>query len=65
MTDKETKCLADLALRDKRQDHVNKFALALLQQCKDKGLSIREVDTVIEIIKRRITETTLHDGLTL
>ena len=59
------KDLEDLKRRDERDAHLKKFALALLQQCKDENLTMKELDSVVSTIKYYADRTTLRDGLTL
>lgn len=52
--------------QDERRAHLRKFALTLLEQCKDENLNLNEFAWVTDVMKQRILEgTTLRDGLTL
>lgn len=52
--------------QDDRRAHLRKFALTLLEQCKDENLTLNEFDWVMDVIQKRILkDTTLRDGLTL
>lgn len=42
-----------------------RIALALLQQCKDEGLTVDEVEMVCQEAVRRVKQATLRDGLTI
>ena len=48
-----------------REAHLRKFALALLQQCKDENLTMSELGLVMNSMKHFADRTTLRDGLTL
>lgn len=65
LSDEEVCALKRLDQRQKRQEEIRKFALTLLQQCKDENLSMAEWNEVIIYMRRKIGETTLHDGLKL
>lgn len=65
LTPKETDALKDYDVRRARESHLKEFALALLQQCKDENLTMKELDSVIGTIKHYADRTTLRDGLTL
>lgn len=57
--------LENLRARDTKRKACKKIALALLQQCKDEGLTVGDLECVFEIARSRGMETTLHAGLTL
>lgn len=65
MTSEEQVRLEQLKQRNERKDRLMKFALTLLQQCKDENLTMKELDSVISIINHYAVKTTLRDGLTL
>lgn len=50
---------------DEREAHLRKFALTLLQQCKDEKLTMKELDSVVSTIQHFAKKTTLHAGLEL
>lgn len=57
--------LENLRARDTKRKACKKIALALLQQCKDEGLTVGDLECVFEIARSRGMETTLRAGLTL
>lgn len=57
--------LEELRERDRKQQVCQKIALALLQQCKDEGLTVGDLECLFEIARARSMDTTLHAGLAL
>lgn len=51
--------------RAARRETRKKIALALLQQCKDEGLTVDEVEMLCKEVIIRAKGTTLRDGLTI
>lgn len=65
MTEMEKRALEDLKQRAARKDLLERIAFALLEQCKGENLTMKELEAVLEIVRRYSLETTLRDGLTL
>lgn len=65
LSEEEKYALKRLDQRRKRQEEIRKFALTLLEQCKDENLSMAEWNEVIIYMRKKIEETTLRDGLKL
>lgn len=65
VTEGEMTILEELKIRHKRDKEIKELVLALLQQCKDKNLTMAELERVLSIIKQDAMETTLRDGLIL
>lgn len=65
VTEGEKAILEGLKIRHKRDKEIKELVLALLQQCKDKNLTMAELERVLSIIKQDAMETTLRDGLIL
>ena len=51
--------------RAARRETRKKIVLALLQQCKDEGLTVDEVEMLCKEVVIRAKGTTLRDGLTI
>lgn len=49
----------------KREERLEKIALALLEQCKSEGLSVSDVEDVCNSMVHHLSSTSLRDGLTL
>ena len=65
LRDREREYLRALEIRDEKELQKRKIVLALLQQCKDKGLSISDVNDICLWASRQVLTATLRDGLTL
>lgn len=65
MTEEEKKKINQLACSSLRRERIKKFALTLLQQCKDENLSLVELKWVLEFIGEFSECVTLRDGLVL
>ena len=64
--DKEAQAtLERLALKEDTKRKKKKVVLALLQQCKDEGMTVEDVEDICKWATYKARQTTLHGGLTL
>lgn len=65
MTQEEHMHLQKIEQRRSREEHIKKFALTLLEQCKSENLSMQELDIVLEHMRTKASKTTLRAGLAI
>lgn len=64
--DKEAQAtLERLALKEDTKRKKKKVVLALLQQCKDEGMTVEDVEDICKRATYKARQTTLQGGLTL
>ena len=65
LSDRERAYLRELKIRDEKELKKRKIVLALLQQCKDEGLSVADVNDICMWARCQALKATLRDGLIL
>ena len=65
LSDRDRERLYTLKIRDETERKKRKIVLALLQQCKDEGLSVSDVNDICVWARCQALEATLRDGLIL
>ena len=65
LSDRDRERLYTLKIRDETERKKRKIVLALLQQCKDEGLSVSDVNDICVWARCQALKATLRDGLIL
>lgn len=65
LSDRERAYLRELKIRDEKELKKRKIVLALLQQCKDEGLSVSDVNDICIRARYHALKASLRDGLTI
>lgn len=65
LSERDCEHLRELEIRDEKERKKRKIVLALLQQCKDEGLSVADVNDICVWARCQALKATLRDGLIL